>query len=79
MHANGYGAACQGGAGAQGGDGAAGGGGSGGISVGIASAASTINIDDSTTYTPGVPGAGGHGAGKDNDGLGGVAQKVLSL
>jgi hypothetical protein len=78
---NGSPGACQGGAGGLGGNGAAGGGGAGGISVGIVwkgLMAPTVTAD--TTNTNGKAGAKGvGGVPGTNDGVAGVAQKILAL
>ncbi len=72
---------CGGGAGGQGGDGGDGGGGAGGISVGIVwkgAMAPTVSVDTTTTTgKAGMKGAGG--VPVTNDGIAGVAQKILSL
>lgn len=71
---------CPGGNGGLGGDGGAGGGGAGGISVGIVwrgGTAPTLSAD--TTITNGKAGIKGTGGAPGNDGIAGVAQKILSL
>jgi hypothetical protein len=71
---------CPGGNGGKGGDGGAGGGGAGGISVGIVwkgAMAPTVSVD--TTITNGKAGAKGAGGAATNDGIAGVAQKILPL
>jgi len=72
---------CPGGNGGKGGDGGAGGGGAGGISVGIVwkgAIAPTVSVD--TTVTNGKAGAKGiGGVPGTNDGIAGVAQKILPL
>ena len=72
---------CDGGTGGKGGNGGAGGGGAGGISVGVlwkGVAAPTVSAD--TTITNGVAGVKGiGGVPSTNDGVAGVAQKILPL
>lgn len=71
---------CPGGNGGKGGDGGAGGGGAGGISVGIVwkgTMAPTVSVD--TTITNGKAGLKGAGGAATNDGIAGVAQKILPL
>jgi hypothetical protein len=73
--------ACPGGNGGLGGDGGAGGGGAGGVSVGVlwkGAMAPTVTVD--TTITNGKAGTSGiGGVPGTNNGIAGVAQKVLSL
>jgi Protein of unknown function (DUF1565) len=72
---------CPGGNGGKGGAGAAGGGGAGGISVGIVwKGAMQPTVSADTTITNGKAGdAGPGGVPGTNDGMAGVAQKVLPL
>jgi hypothetical protein len=78
---NGAVGACPGGSGGLGGDGAAGGGGAGGISVGIVwTGAKQPAVSADTTITMGKAGTKGvGGVPGTNDGIAGVAQKLLQL
>lgn len=73
--------ACQGGAGGLGGDGGAGGGGAGGVSVGILwKGIAQPTVSANTTIVNGKLGAKGIGGAPGvNDGIAGVAQKLLQV
>ncbi|HYO94441.1 MAG TPA: hypothetical protein VER33_08005, partial [Polyangiaceae bacterium] len=80
---NSAGNGCDGGPGGNGATGGAGGGGAGGISVGVLyTGPRIVTIAPDVTHTPGLAGAGGLGAATPagtNDGIAGVAQRVLQL